>query len=181
MTDETTHPPGAEPARRAHRCGHRTRRWVLAGIALPAAGLAAGLLASREAGAGRNPRVIRTFPAAGVARVVLRAAEADDAEVVTNPDADAVEVSGEPAGGAPGYHSPDPGWRETPARDWGLDFAAARHGGVLVVSTVSEIHYIHHGYRLLAVRVRVPPGVEVARERRELTGDGTPDLRPPGS
>ncbi len=79
-------------------------------------------------------------------------------------------MSGLPAGGAKGYHSSDPSWRETLAAEWGLDFVSARHGEVLVISTEKEIHYIHHGYLLQSVELRVPAGVEVAGERRELTG-----------
>src|SRR5262245_42685986 len=121
---------------------------------------------NRQAGGGTRlaPRVSQSFPAAGVTRVVLRASAAAGAEVTTDRDAADIEVSGRPIGGAEGYHSPDPNWRETPAADWGLGFEAQRHGAVLVVSTKKEILYIHHHYVLTSLRVRVPAGVRVVRE-----------------
>jgi len=88
-----------------------------------------------------------------------------------------------PSGGPRGYHSPEPfgrQTRDTPAGERGLDFVSARHGDVLVVSSRNEIHYIHHHYAFQSLKLRVPTGVKVVRERRELTGDGGPDLRPPG-
>ncbi len=121
--------------------------------------------------------VRRTFPAAGVTRLVLRAGGADGATVKTGAPGSAVEVSGIPAGGAKGYHSPDPNWRETPAAEWGLDFVSSRRGPLLIVSTKNEMRHIHHQYVFERVTVRVPPGVEVVRQARTLTGDGAPDLR----
>jgi hypothetical protein len=169
----------------------KTRRW-LGGAALlltvPAlTGLLVWYVETRRswpgAGAeGAEPaaeRVARSFPTDGVRAVMLRAGAADAAEVVTVSGADGVEVSGVPAGGARGYHPPDPNWRETPPAEWGLDFVSARHGDVLVISTRGEISYIHHHYALRSLVLRVPAGVEVVREQRELTGDGGPDLRPP--
>ena len=38
------------------------------------------------------------------------------------------------------------------------------------------MRYIHHHYAFTSVTVRVPPGVEVVKEPRTLTGDGAPDL-----
>ena len=70
-----------------------------------------------------------------------------------------------------------PNWRETPAADYGLDFVSKRRGAVLIVSTKNEMRYIHRHYAFASVAVRVAPGVEVVRERRELTGNGAPDLR----
>jgi hypothetical protein len=124
-------------------------------------------------------RISRSFAATGVKKVVLRGGTADAAELATVPDAEVVKVSGAPVGGARGYHSPDPNWRETPAAEWGLDFVSARYGEVLVISTKNEIRYIHHGYVLESVTLTVPAGVEVVRERRELNGDGEADLREP--
>jgi hypothetical protein len=124
-------------------------------------------------------RISRSFPAAGIKKIILRAAEAETSAVTNDPATAAVEVSGLPAGGAEGYHSPDPNWRETPAAEWGLDFVSARHGEVLVISTKNEIHHIHYGYFLKSVALRVPPGVEVVPEPRELTGYGGPDLEAP--
>lgn len=120
----------------------------------------------------------RTCPAAGITRVILRADGAADAKVLTRPG-DTVEVSGHPSGGAQGYHSSDPNWKETPASEWGLDFVCKAYGSTLVVSSKNEIHYIHDSYWLAAITVAVPPGVDVARERRTLSGNGAPDLQPP--
>ena len=121
--------------------------------------------------------VRRTFPAVGVTRVALRAGGADAATVKTGAPGSAVEVSGIPAGGAKGYHSPDPKWRETPAVEWGLDFVSSQRGPLLIVSTKNEMRHIHHQYIFDRVTVRVPPGIEVVKEPRTLTGDGAPDLR----
>ena len=121
--------------------------------------------------------VTRSFDVRGISTVVLRAANASTAEV--DRTGDRVEVSGVPEGGARGYHSPDPKWRETPASEWGLDFVAARHGDVLVISTKNEISYIHHRYVLRSLKMKVPAGVKVIRMARELTGQGEPDLSPP--
>jgi hypothetical protein len=154
-------------------------RWGILGVLVVAAAGAVSWLVSTEP---ETPpaRVSRSLPAAGVKRVILRAGAADTAEVTAVPGSEIIEVSGAPTGGAKGYHAPDPNWRETPAAAWGLDFASARHGNVLVISTKNEIHYIHHGYFLRLIVLRVPAGVEVVRQRRELTGDGAPDLRGPG-
>ena len=118
----------------------------------------------------------RSFPAAGITMLVLRAEDADKAMVETGARGSAIEVSGIPTGGAAGYHSPDPKWRETPAAEWGLDFVSVQRGPILVVSTKNEMRYIHHHYAFASVTVRVPPGVEVVKEQRTLTGDGAPDL-----
>jgi hypothetical protein len=124
-------------------------------------------------------RVVRSFPVTGVKKVVLRAGAADTASVVIDRKIKDLEVSGQATGGAKGYHSPDPNWRETPASEWGLDFVSARFGDVLVISTKGEMRYIHHHYALSSLALRIPAGVEVIREPRELTGDGRPDLQAP--
>lgn len=64
-------------------------------------------------------------------------------------------------------------------RSGGLDFVSARYGDVLVISTKSEISYIHHYYVLESVALRVPANVEIVREPRKLSGDGRPDLEAP--
>jgi hypothetical protein len=90
-------------------------------------------------------------------------------------------VSGTPSGGAPGYHPADPNWRETSASEWGLDFRGKAFGTTLVISTFNEIQYIHHSYYLENLVITVPPGVEVTREARQLSGEGAPDLREEGA
>jgi hypothetical protein len=118
----------------------------------------------------------QSFPAAGITKVVLRAEHADTATVTTVEGASTIELSGVPIGGAKGYMTSDPKWRETPPEKWGLKFVSERRGDVLIVSTFNEMRYIHHYYAFESVAVRVPSGVEVVREKRELNGDGAPDL-----
>src|SRR5690349_3856586 len=93
-------------------------------------------------------RITRTFPAEGITKLVIRAAEIQSATITTGAPPTTIEISGVPTGDARGYHPSDPNWRETPAERWGFDFVAQRHGDVLVVSTKSEIGYIHHHYVL---------------------------------
>jgi hypothetical protein len=123
-------------------------------------------------------RVVKTFPAQGVSRVVFRAAMAREART-TPAKGDSIVVSGTPQGGAPGYHPSDPKWRETSASEWGLDFKGKTFRKTLVISTFNEIHYIHHSYYLDDLVISVPSGVEVIREAREPSGDGAADLREP--
>jgi hypothetical protein len=137
--------------------------------------LAAGCAERREV---RTPRVMREFPAAGVKRVVIRAAEAESGEVIHDPTADSVVISGQPSDGAPTHHPPG-AIPEGAAADRALDFVARPYGPVLVISSRNEIQYTHHCDRLRALRVRVPAGVEVTWRRRDWTGDGAPDLAPP--
>ena len=105
-----------------------------------------GLLGSEASRAQSKPesagRVVRSFPMTNVTKVILRAAAADTASVVIEPALKEIKVSGLPMGGAKGYHSPDPNWRETPASEWGLDFVTARFGEVLVISTRNEMRHI---------------------------------------
>ena len=65
---------------------------------------------NRSGGAART-HVVRTFPAAGLSRVVFRAAMAREARV-TSAERNEIRVTGTPRGGAPGYHPADPKWRE---------------------------------------------------------------------
>jgi hypothetical protein len=163
------------------------RRAVLVGWLGSAAAIAA-CAAGTSGGARPRPtrtprasdRAVRSWPAAGVTRVVLRAGHAPEAEVRVE-GRDRIEVSGRPRGGAKGYHSSDPNWKETAAKDWGLDFVGQVFGTVLVISSKNEIGYIHHGYTLDDVMLTVPAGVEVTRERRELSGQGAPDLSAPAT
>jgi hypothetical protein len=94
-------------------------------------------------------------------------------------DGDSIVVSGQPRGGAAGYHPADPTWRETAAQDWGLDFRSKVVGSTLVLSSWNEIRYIHHGYYLDNLAITLPKDVEVVLEARQLSGDGRPDLRDP--
>lgn len=125
-------------------------------------------------------RVTREFDAHQISRVILRASAADTAIATTVVrDAPFVVVSGLPSGGAKGYHSPDPNWRETPASRWGLDFVSRRLGSTLVISTKGEMAYIHHRYTLESIEIMLPDPVRLTREVRKLTGDAAPDLSPP--
>lgn len=124
-------------------------------------------------------RVARSFPAPGIEAVILRAEAAGQAEIKTVPGGRMIVVSGAPAGDARGYHPSDPNWRETPAAEWGLDFAAKGFGPVLVISSKNEILYIHHYYRFETIAISVPSGVKVVKEARKLAGDGAPDLSGP--
>jgi hypothetical protein len=155
---------------------------VLAGCSGPDGNL---VQSGREDGASARSeaaaRVVRSFPVNGVTKVILRAAEAASASVAIDPGLMDLEVSGLPIGGAPGYRSPDPNWRETPSSEWGLDFVSARFGPVLVISTKNEMRFIHHGYSLTGLALRVPASVEIVREPRQLSGAGKPDLAAPAS
>ena len=141
--------------------------------------LAAALLVACAAPEQDRDRLTRRFDAAGITRVVLRAAAADTATVDLVPGTGVVTVSGRATGGAEGYHPADPRWRETPAAEWGLDFVARRFGSTLVISTANEIGYIHHHYAVAGIGLRLPPSVELVRQTRVLTGDGKADLAPP--
>jgi hypothetical protein len=78
--------------------------------------LLASVLAVTACSRADDSRIVQSFSLHGVERVVLRSAQAKQAVVTT---VEAVEpiitVSGNVAGGAAGYHSPDPDWKETPA------------------------------------------------------------------
>ena len=123
--------------------------------------------------------VTRSFPADGITRLVIRAAQVKSATITTDAPRSAVEISATPIGDARGYHPPDPNWRSTPAQSWGLDFVAQRFGDVLVISTKNEMGFIHHHYVLDDLSIRVPAHVEVLRQERQLNGDGAPDLSAP--
>src|SRR4051794_27349574 len=117
----------------------RHRNVALAGFAVLLGGCVSN---SREPNA-----IVREFEAYGISRVVLRASAVENARVRhVVMDAPYITVTGIPSGGAGGYHSPDPHWRETRAARWGLDFVARRFGRVLVVSTKGDTGYIHHMY-----------------------------------
>lgn len=122
--------------------------------------------------------ISQSFDAEGIERVVLRSAHAERAKVETA-NAMQITVAGRVEGGAQGYHSPDPNWKETPASQWGMKFVAKRFGPVLVVSSLNEMGYIHHQYAIEAITVTLPKDAQLVRETRTLTGSGDPDLRDP--
>ena len=94
----------------------------------PTALLVTALLAACAAAEKDGCRLTRSFDAAGVTRVVLRAASADGSAIDVVSGTHVVTVSGQATGGAEGYHPADPRWREMAAADWGLDFTAKRFG-----------------------------------------------------
>jgi hypothetical protein len=127
-----------------------------------------------------DSRVVQTFQLHGVERVVLRSAQAKQAVVTAVQGAEPViTLSGQVAGGVSGYHSPDQNWRETPASQWGMKFVAKQFGPVLVISSQSEVGYIHHQYTVANITVQLPRGVQLVLEQRVLSGSGEPDLHSP--
>ena len=114
----------------------------------------------------------------GVKKVIIRASQARSAKV-NRGGANQIQISGLPSGGAEGYHSPDPFWRETPIKNWGLNFVAKQYGSVLVISTENEIEYIHHHYTLENLNIQVPKSIKVIKEERSPSGDGKPNLKKP--
>ncbi len=145
----------------------------------PTALLVTALLAACTAAEKDGGRLTRSFDAAGVTRVMLRAASADGSTIDVVSGTHVVTVSGKATGGAEGYHPADPRWRETAAADWGLDFAAKRFGSTLVISTRNEIGYIDHHYVIAAIGVRLPPSIELVKQVRILSGNGEADFAPP--
>jgi hypothetical protein len=153
------------------------RRHVIGPIVL--AVLALGYAPCHGSEANTSTPVTNVFPSDGIRKLVVRAEQGLSATVSIVADGSSIRVSGVPTGGARGYHPADPNWQETPAAGWGLQFVGQRYGDILVVSTKNEIRYIHHYYFLADVRIQVPPGIQVVREQRRLTGSGLPDLGAP--
>lgn len=116
------------------------------------------------------------FPATKVRQIILRAADANSS-VVSEHAVGAIDVSADATGGALGYHSPDPSWKETPANEWGLGFVGRQYGDTLVISSRNELSHIHHHYRLSGIRIAKPADVRLILEKRTLNGDGAADLR----
>lgn len=143
------------------------------------AGLDGGGMTTARSLQGRN--LVREFDLEGVSKVILRAAHVEGATVEAAPAGARLVVAGRMTGDARGYHPSDPNWREKTPAEWGFDFRARRYGDTLVVSSVSEIRYIHHYYVIEDLYVAVPAGVELVREPRQLNGNGAPDLREPGA
>ncbi len=123
-------------------------------------------------------RIVQSFEARGIDRVVLRSANAEKAQLVVA-ETVRISIAGQPDGGAQGYHPADPNWKETPAAKWGMKFVAKQLGRVLVVSSQNEIGYIHHVYTVDAITIALPKGVQLVREARVLSGSGEPDLHAP--
>jgi hypothetical protein len=124
--------------------------------------------------------VENSFPAQGVDRVILRAANAETAAVVfSEDDRSVITVSGRASGGTIGYHPADSNWKETPASQWGMQFVSKRIGSTLIVSSQNEIGYIHHHYAIENITVRLPKAVQLRRFKRELSGSGAPELKAP--
>ncbi len=109
----------------------------------------------------------------------MRAAAAETAKAKLISEGVPITVTGRAMGGAEGYHSADPKWRETPASEWGLDFVTSRFGATLVISSRNEIGYIHHHYVIADIVLQLPASVELVRQARNLSGSGEPDLTPP--
>jgi hypothetical protein len=142
-------------------------------------GITAALVMLQPAYAAEDPAIVSKFAATGVSRVVLRASDAENVTVRLILGSMEVGISGVPSGGAKGYHSPDPNWKETPASDWGMKFVGQRFGSTLVISSMNETRYIHHRYTIQDIVVELPQGIELKKENRQLSGDGAPDLREP--
>lgn len=148
--------------------------------AILALGLSALLFGACATVPSKPKPIVREFDAHGISRVILRASAAATATTTNvTTDTSFVSLTGIPSGGAVGYHSEDPKWRETPAAQWGLDFVSRRFGSTLVISTRNEIGYIHHQYTLEQIRVQLPKSLHIVRQPRKLTGDGAEDLSPP--
>jgi hypothetical protein len=137
------------------------------------------LLAMSGGTCAESAAVQAEFDGAGVQTVVLRAGNADHAQVSSAKAVTSILVSAVPIGGAGGYHSPDPNWKETKPQDWGMSFVAKRFGNTLVISSRNETRYMHHAYTLDEIRLVVPEGVRVQMLPRALSGDGAEDLSAP--
>lgn len=130
---------------------------------------------ARQGSGGGSTHIERTFPAAGVKRVELRASAATATNVREVAGRD-IQVSGTAEGGTKGYHPGGDGQREVPPGKWGFDFVSRRYGEVLVISTKNEVSDIHHRYIIKDLEIAVPEGVDVQLITRELSGNGAPDL-----
>lgn len=98
-------------------------------------GLALTLFFASVASHADEAVIENSFPAEGIDRVILRAANAETAVVVNSED-DRLQItlSGKASGGTLGYHPADPKWKETPASQWGMQFVSKRVGSTLIVS-----------------------------------------------
>ena len=123
--------------------------------------------------------VCADFELGSVKTVLLRARDAEKAQVVVGLNDSNIKICGVPSGGAEGYHPSDPNWREIPPDEWGLAFKAQRYGDILVVSSFNEISHIHHLYYFDKIEIVTPRGVAVKLINRTLDENGSPDLREP--
>lgn len=121
--------------------------------------------------------ISQAFALDGIKKVVVRAHRVDAAKIRRVWSGSTLTILGTPDGGAKGYHPADPNWKETPARKWGLKFAAKRYGNVLVISSVNEIRYIHHYYYIRDLRISLPSHITLVKQMRKLNGEGKPDLQ----
>lgn len=173
-------PRGAQSAREVIRHGAFLFARFHARPGCASAIAALGLLAAcgaRQSAGGGSDHVERSFPAAGVKRVELRASAATAATVLEVAGRD-IRVSGTARGGSKGHHGDD-GFREVPPAKWGLTFESRRFGDLLVISTKNEVSHIHHRYTLEDLEISVPEGVPVELITRELTANGAADLTGP--
>lgn len=154
-------------------CGRFTILWV----SLALMGCVSPVDVTPKAEQPSDSRLMWRFPAEGISKLVLRTEQAAQAEIAFDRLSPDVVVTAVPSGGVVGYHSPDPGWKETHPADWGLELTGRRFGPRLVISSKNEIRFIHHHYYLEKIHIRMPSGVDVDLQTRELTGDGGPDLR----
>jgi hypothetical protein len=137
-------------------------------------------LGAWAADAPASTKIVVTFPSEGIHRVVVRSGTAtENTRVLSNYDAKAITVVASPVGGAAGYHSSDPSWKETNPEDWGMTFVSAQFGDTLVISSKNEVLYIHHRYVLAKLEISVPPNILVTLVPRQLNGNGAPDLSKP--
>lgn len=123
-----------------------------------------------------GPRITRSFPAAGIQTVELRAGDANRAQVIRRESTTVITASGIPSGGVAGYHPSNNNWKETPAGRRGMGFSQRRFGSTLVISSHGETSYIHHSYELEKLVLTVPTSVRVRLVERRLSGDPKPDL-----
>ncbi len=61
-----------------------------------------------------SPQICADFQVGGVKAILLRARDAERAQVIVGSNDSSLKVCGVPSGGAKGYHPADPNWRETP-------------------------------------------------------------------
>jgi hypothetical protein len=126
-----------------------------------------------------SSEVCAEFEVGNAKTVLLRARNAEHAQISTAARVSKFRVCGLPSGGAEGYHPTDPNWRETPANEWGLGFKARQYGGTLVVSSSNEVEYLHHLYYLDKLKITAPKGITVKLKNRILSGEGKADLSEP--